>query len=196
MIDAHPRFGDARVSILHDGPRDPDDRRSASAKADTPVESPPVRARRTSGPGVVHVPAKGAEDRDAGDSGEATAPLLLLVEDEPAVAHIVGRVLSRAGYRVVNATRISEARAILSAQVIDIMLLDYRLPDGRADRLYTDAVRLQPALAVSTVFLTGDLSETAEVSLAATGCPFLAKPFSIDALVTAVNHAAQRGRHV
>ncbi|MDB4905384.1 MAG: pilR [Gemmatimonadetes bacterium] len=193
MIDANPRFGGARVAVNDGPPRDPDDRRTASSLPDAAAEQAPPRTRRASGPATGQVPDRGAEDRPA---PEASSPLLLLVEDEPAVAHIVGRVLSRAGFRVVHATRISEARAILSAQVIDIMLLDYRLPDGRADRLYTDAVRLQPALAVSTVFLTGDLSETTEASLAATGCPFLAKPFSIDALVKAVQHAAKRGRHV
>lgn len=57
---------------------------------------------------------------------------VLVVEDEPQVAASLRDLLEREGYVVHVATSIAEARAALASKVItiDVMLLDWRLPDG------------------------------------------------------------------
>jgi len=54
---------------------------------------------------------------------------VLVVEDEPQVAASLRELLERDGYAVRVATSIAEARRALDTTV-DVMLLDWRLPDG------------------------------------------------------------------
>lgn len=54
---------------------------------------------------------------------------VLIVEDDPGVARLQERRLRRAGYEVVNAASAAEALATLEKQRVDLMFLDYRLPD-------------------------------------------------------------------
>ena len=57
---------------------------------------------------------------------------VLVVDDEPQVAASLRDLLEREGYVVQVAGSIKEARAALASKVvtIDVMLLDWRLPDG------------------------------------------------------------------
>lgn len=54
---------------------------------------------------------------------------ILIVEDDPGVARLQERRLRRAGYEVVTAATAAEALAALEQQHVDLMLVDYRLPD-------------------------------------------------------------------
>src|SRR5688572_25055898 len=54
---------------------------------------------------------------------------VLVVEDEPEVAAALRSLLEREGYHVELASSLAEARHALGGKV-DVMLLDWRLPDG------------------------------------------------------------------
>jgi DNA-binding response OmpR family regulator len=54
---------------------------------------------------------------------------VLIVEDEPQVAAALRELLEREGYAVTHAGSIAEARRAL-VEPLDVMLLDWRLPDG------------------------------------------------------------------
>jgi len=56
-------------------------------------------------------------------------PNILVVEDDPGVATLVRRRLERAGYGVYHVERADEGLAALSRNSIDLVLLDYRLPE-------------------------------------------------------------------
>ncbi len=55
---------------------------------------------------------------------------VLVVEDDPGVAVLERRQLERAGYRVLQAETAEDALARLAEGAIDLVLLDYRLPEG------------------------------------------------------------------
>jgi DNA-binding response OmpR family regulator len=56
---------------------------------------------------------------------------VLIVEDEPQVAASLRELLEREGYVVTVAGSIAEAkRALAGVEALDVMLLDWRLPDG------------------------------------------------------------------
>jgi signal transduction histidine kinase len=57
-------------------------------------------------------------------------PDILIVDDEPDLREIYGRVLSREGYRVRYAGSARECLDALAAAVADLVLLDVVLPDG------------------------------------------------------------------
>jgi CheY-like chemotaxis protein len=118
----------------------------------------------------------------------ATEPrTLLVVDDEPVIARGLAALLSRRGFKVLTAMSGSAAREILSHQHVDGLLIDYRVADLRGDVLLAGAVAIQPHLRTHTVFLTGDISDTAREVLAETGCPVVMKPFDTVELVRVLN---------
>jgi PAS domain S-box-containing protein len=64
----------------------------------------------------------------ASASGERT-PLILNVDDDQANLYAKGRMLRRAGFDVIDASRGLEALEIVTARQPDLVLLDVRLPD-------------------------------------------------------------------
>ena len=56
----------------------------------------------------------------------------LLVDDEPGIREGLAMLLRRRGYEVQTAGDCAEARARLDAQSFDIVVTDWRLPDGFA----------------------------------------------------------------
>jgi len=75
------------------------------------------------------------------------SPHILLVEDEPAHAELVRRAFSseRSGSRLSVAATLEEARSLLDApdDAIDLVIADWRLPDGDALDLLRDGDRPQ-----------------------------------------------------
>jgi len=73
------------------------------------------------------VPAPGI--RDAGAAADEP-PGILVVEDDDAVARVVGIILARAGHSVTRAATLEEARNAVAARRPAVVLLDMKLPDG------------------------------------------------------------------
>ena len=75
---------------------------------------------------------------------------ILIIDDEPAVAHSHAATLKSLGYKVTVAT---EARAALdlfgkNPSAIDLVLLDQRMPDLTGDQLAVQMLRLRPDLPI------------------------------------------------
>jgi CheY-like chemotaxis protein/two-component sensor histidine kinase len=84
---------------------------------------------------VFNLPAAGHEATlgkavAAGVTDGATKGRLLIVEDEPDVAELLRRVLSRGGYQVALAGSAAAAREAIAGDVPDLITLDLRLPDA------------------------------------------------------------------
>lgn len=104
-------------------------------------------------------------------------PLILIVDDDPSVAKVLGALVQRAGYEVRIAGMPRDAMALLEEGVA-AMLVDLRLPEMRGDAFFYLASARFPHLAERTILMTGDISEQAETLVMATGCPILRKPFA------------------
>ena len=113
---------------------------------------------------------------------------ILLVEDEPGLRDIAQRVLSRAGFDVTSAAGPDEA--ILAAEIMpepaDLLLTDVVMPGMRGPELAAHMRRTRPGLRV--LLVSGYAEEIVE-SGRDDSIPFLAKPFSADSLLTAVDAA-------
>jgi CheY-like chemotaxis protein len=109
-------------------------------------------------------------------TSDVGAPRVLLVDDDPAVAHVIATLLRRSGYTVVAAGSGQDAAHLLD-EPFDALVLDLRLPGMRGDAFYYLATARQPALNGRALFLTGDITEQAEELIRATGCRWMLKPF-------------------
>ena len=129
--------------------------------------------------------APDATDIDIISSGNC----ILLVEDQTPVRLTLERALSRYGYAVSSATSAAEARELFVADAPDLLLSDVALgggADGAA--LLSWARGIRPEL--PAVLMSGQEPPLLLADLAADGgVRFLAKPFSIQALLTALRGA-------
>ncbi len=115
-------------------------------------------------------------------------PVILVVDDEPAVLALTATMLGRAGYRVLEAEGGEEA-LILAAQPasqIDLLLTDVMMPGMNG---YELGERLQTERPdVKIVYMSGF---TDQILMESTGravinAPFLRKPFTQHRLVTKI----------
>jgi len=122
--------------------------------------------------------AAAAELESAPASVRPSGSTVLVVEDEELVRSLAVLSMRRAGYSVVEAESVAAAVAIAAdpAQVIDLVITDVVLADGRASQLVARLNELRPGVpvlhvsgyALDAMVQSGEMDE---------GVEFLAKPY-------------------
>jgi two-component system cell cycle sensor histidine kinase/response regulator CckA len=145
----------------------------------------PASAQQTAAPAPV------VTDNSAPPGGSET---ILLVEDEPAVRMLTRIVLTRAGYRVIEAANGFEGRRAFDERdgAIDLLLTDVVMPDGMSGRDLADKLlKMRPELRV--IFTSGYSADFAgrELSLKERQS-FLEKPSTPKEILDAVRRALDR----
>ncbi|MFO0625628.1 MAG: response regulator [Polyangiales bacterium] len=119
-------------------------------------------------------------------SPTAALARLLIVDDEATITRGAARLLGRLGYEVSTAASAAEALAILErGAAVDVLLTDFAMP-GSSGADLLQVVRLEWPT-VATILMsghTGDPAVRAELQRSQT--IFLAKPFSVEELLRAV----------
>jgi len=117
---------------------------------------------------------------------------LLLVEDDPAVGRLMGRVLERAGWAPVLCAEPGEARAAARRQPPGVAVIDLGFgPDGGI--ALARELRAQVP-GVPLLFVSGSPPSPAEREwIDEAGACFLSKPFSPDGLTDVVARLAAAG---
>jgi PAS domain S-box-containing protein len=120
---------------------------------------------------------------------------VLVVEDSEGVRNLVVRVLSRRGHEVLQARDAAEALALAarSAGPIHLLVSDVVMPGMTGRQLADRFLEVRPGTAV--LFMSG-YTENAIVhqGVLDPGVDFLAKPFTLDALVRKVEEILRRGQ--
>jgi DNA-binding NtrC family response regulator len=117
---------------------------------------------------------------------------ILIVDDEDALGRAMQIALSFKGWDVVCTQGGEQAYGRLQHEHFDVMVLDLLMPDMRGDVFFFMATSVQPHLAQSTLFVTGDITKHADELIADCGCDLLRKPFDLDDLVGLVEKLAPR----
>lgn len=118
---------------------------------------------------------------------------VLLVDDDEIVAEALGRSLRRAGYDVVVAGDVPEAREQFDRGGIDVVVTDLLMPGESGLDLLRHIDEADPQLPV--IIITADRSvHAAAQAVRGDAFDYLTKPMSRDELVTAVQRAASRRR--
>jgi CheY-like chemotaxis protein len=113
---------------------------------------------------------------------EGGPPAVLVVDDNPDVVSLLGRLLAAEGWRLVVAGSAGEARKLAAGERPDVALLDYLLPDGNGVALGVEIARVAPGTCV--LVMTGTLLEPEEEDLCEElDFPILRKPFLAAELV-------------
>lgn len=121
--------------------------------------------------------------------GTRSAPSVLVVEDADAVRALVVRTLAVDGCRVAEAANAAEARAQLSKETPDVVVLDLGLPDGSG----LDLLRKLVSISVPVVVLTSRGEEVDRVrGLELGASEYMVKPFFPKELAIRVRRTADR----
>ncbi|MEX5633491.1 response regulator transcription factor [Parafrankia sp. FMc2] len=125
--------------------------------------------------------------------GDARAPRLLVVDDEPNILDMLGMALRFHGFGVTLARCGREATAAVAADCPDLLVLDVMLPD--CDGLDLCRRWRDQGIDVPVVFLTArDRHSDKVAGLTYGGDDYITKPFSIDELVARVRAVLRRSR--
>jgi len=117
---------------------------------------------------------------------------ILVVEDETLIRWSIAETLTQEGHTVMEATSAAAAvKALEDEDDIDVVLLDYRLPDSNDLGLLASVRRLQPRSAVVMMTAYGT-PEVTEGALALGAYRVVGKPFDmrvLESLVVEAHHA-------
>jgi two-component system, NtrC family, response regulator HydG len=120
-------------------------------------------------------------------------PRILFVEDDPAFAKIVENFLKRNGFEVQVRYRVREAEKTLERERFDLLLLDYRLPDGIGLDVLQAARQAQGPLPAVIMTSLNDI-RTVVQSMRAGAFDYIAKPVNQDELLMVLREALKQRR--
>ncbi len=122
-----------------------------------------------------------------------TTPTILLVEDEPAIAELISVNLRHNGFRPLWALDGDSARRELSAQLPDLILLDWMLPTESGLTLAREWRADPRTKEVPIIMLTAKGDEADRVSgLDAGADDYIVKPFSTRELLARIRAVLRR----
>lgn len=118
---------------------------------------------------------------------------ILVVEDDDDQRRLVASILRSQGYWVAEAASLAEARHELTQGPLDLVLSDWKLPDGEGTELLRVVQRERPEVAFVVVTAYGTIARAVEaIHLGADD--YLAKPFERQALLLALEKVLRARR--
>jgi len=144
----------------------------------------------------IYLPLKEAEATRLPAAAASAAPTgagetILLVDDEPGIRELARRALEGAGYRVITAANGAEALAAFRRDAsVELVVTDMMMPVMDGATLVRALGELAPAVPV--ICTSGIAPAGATAAAASTGAPFIAKPYTMERLLAAVQKALPR----
>jgi PAS domain S-box-containing protein len=140
---------------------------------------------------TLYFPTIGVKTQESGPAIGSGRETILLVEDEDAVRVVIGALLRRHGYHVIEAATPRGALEIFPhhADAIELLLTDIVMPDMNGPALAQRLVSVKPGLRI--LFISG-YADAAKSALSGPHISFLAKPFHASALTRTVRELLDR----
>ncbi|MGH8584616.1 MAG: sigma-54-dependent transcriptional regulator [Gammaproteobacteria bacterium] len=123
-----------------------------------------------------------------------SAPLTLIVDDEPDIRELLDITLTRMGIECVTAATLREARERLDARQFNLCLTDMRLPDGDGLHLVKLIQRRYAHIPVAVITAHGTM-EAAIEALKSGAFDFVSKPVDLGVLRSLVTTALRLTDH-
>src|SRR5690554_2909173 len=116
---------------------------------------------------------------------------ILLVEDDLTYSKIIKKFLEKHEYNVTTTTKLTEAFGLLERESPELIITDYRLPDGTGMEILERVINSKNNTPVILITNYSDIRTT--VKAMNTGAfEYIAKPVNPDELISTVNDAFNR----
>jgi two-component system, NtrC family, response regulator PilR len=122
-----------------------------------------------------------------------TEKRILVVDDEASMRELLGIMLRRDGYHVLDASSFKAASAAVVGSRVDMVITDVRLPDGNGIDLLRQVKAATPETIVLMMTAFGS-TEDAVTALKLGAHDYLIKPFDVEELKIVVRNALERER--
>jgi ATP-dependent Clp protease ATP-binding subunit ClpA len=120
----------------------------------------------------------------------ASAPVVLIVDDNRDLLHFLERLMADAGWRLLTAESAAEARRLTDEHKPNAALLDYLLPDGSGVELGIEFLQRAPGMLVT--IMTGTILPTEEEAACEEhNFPVLRKPFLASDVMAQIRNRLQ-----
>ena len=119
---------------------------------------------------------------------------LLVVEDDGDQRQLVCSILRGEGFQVAEAETVAAARQVLGSSPVDVVVSDWKLPDGDGLQLLVEVRESHPDTAFVMVTAYGTIARAVE-AIRSGADDYLAKPFERQALMLALERTL-RSRHL
>ena len=133
--------------------------------------------------------------KEIGRHGGASAPRILIVEDEADLSLLLGYNLEAEGYVVENAERGDEAELCLAENAPDLVILDWMLPGVSGLEICRRLRARESTRTLPVIMVTARGEETERVRGLSVGADdYVVKPFSVPELMARVRALLRRSR--
>lgn len=116
---------------------------------------------------------------------------VLIVDDAPFVREMLTQLISKSGFEIVGEAQDGNEAIALCAELLpDIVFLDIILPHKNGIQVAMEIARSHPAIRIIATS-SGDNEVLIQKAIEAGCCDFVAKPFSVDAVMGALNKSIE-----
>lgn len=116
---------------------------------------------------------------------------ILVVEDEASQRKLLRDFLEKEGHKVISAPNGTEALKLVKNKQVEIILLDYRMPDMTGLDVLKDVQKINPEIDVVIITAFGTI-DTAVTAIKEGARDYLVKPVDLDALLLMINRLTER----
>jgi len=120
---------------------------------------------------------------------------ILVIDDDPGLAEVLGILLERDGYEVSQAPTRKNALALLEQREFDLVITDLKLPDGTGLDVIAGVRARRPRLPIIMITSYSSM-ESAIDALRAGASDYVIKPFKNEELLRAISRALSDPRTV
>ncbi|MDX5477187.1 MAG: sigma 54-interacting transcriptional regulator, partial [Cyclobacteriaceae bacterium] len=115
---------------------------------------------------------------------------ILLIEDDISYSRIIRNFLEKNGYTIISTNKVAEGLSLLKSHNPDLVITDYRLPDGNGMQILEAA--LQDANSTKTILITSysDI-RIAVKSIKMGAVDYITKPINPEELLESVKDAVE-----
>ena len=117
--------------------------------------------------------------------------VVLVVDDEPAQRTVLAGFLRKRGFLVLQASKVDEALATLSARMVDVVLTDLRMPGATGLDLLEGARRINPEVPVVVMTAFGTVASAVD-AMKRGAADYLTKPIDLDELEVLIGRTLER----